>query len=100
MITDNLVGYSAVEMLKSIKITPFLIIMPFLVGWALYSLFVVISQDGMKVMMSDYFLVVLVAGTFLLVLDRTISRYVKSWILSIVEVFLLVGAWYLLHPYL
>jgi hypothetical protein len=68
------------------RITPFLIAIPFVIVWAAYALVVLLNRDGMAVIMSGFFVKLIVISIALLIADRLAAGRMNLWLLSVIEI--------------
>lgn len=78
-------------MTTKIRITPFLIVNPLIVIWAIHALIVLLNRDGMAVMMSGFFFGLILFSSALFLIDRLVVKKVNIWILTAIEILILLG---------
>ena len=83
--------------MTKIRITPFLVLNPCIALWALYQL---LTLEGFAVIISGFFITVIVASAVLLVIDRLIAREINLLTVFVIEIIVLVLSYKLAEWYL
>jgi hypothetical protein len=81
------------------KITPFLITNPLIILWAIYALTMLLNRDGMAMIMSGFFIGLIVISAVLLFADRLVVRRINIWLLTTIEVLILLSGFKFVHSY-
>jgi hypothetical protein len=85
--------------MTKIRITPFLISNPLIILWAIYALIVLLNRDGMAAIMSGFFVGLIFVSSVLLLADRFVVGKVNIWLLTTIELLILLTCFKFVDSY-